>query len=431
MIKYYFKEDKMLRLFIRLILLISIISVSSAKEIDLKYVQKRAQETSPLKKQSSLFIKLNDLEKSNNSTAYYPQFSFDVQGTYQSDVFALPFKIPTMSVPAIPKDQYKALFNINQLVWDGGAVSANLSRSDMDLAVNNQLTEVNLFKIKETLNQIYFNILFLQDNLKTLNSALALLDSNRSMIESAVKNGVMLKSNLESINIEIIKTKQKISEINSDKQSLIRMLSLWIDEDLPKDVILSTPQSETITEETANRPEFRFYDLRQKQAESGKDLISSTLNPKFMLFGQGGYGAPNQLNMFETTGSFYYIVGVKMQWMPFDWFNGSRKKESIDINKTMINIEKDNFDKTLKISLVKDKEDIDKYSALIVSDEEILNRQKNIVAEYYSRLKNNTITITDYLYQVNQQTLYDISLNVHKLQKINSVISLLTKSGNY
>ena len=120
-----------------------------------------------------------------------------------------------------------------------------------------------------------------------------------------------------------------------------------------------------------------------------------------------------------------------MQWTPFDWFNNSRKQEILEINKSFVNIEKENFDKNLKISLIKDSEDIEKYNMLITRDEDISSRQKLIVAEYFSKLKNNTITITDFLNQFNQQTQTEISLKLHKLQKLNALINLLTKSGNY
>ncbi len=431
MIKYFITEVRMLKNIFVLVLTISIVFVSNAKELDLKYVQQKAMSTSPLTKQRNYYQTISDLEKKSTRTVYLPQFTIDAQGTYQSDVFELPFKLSIVTIPVVPKDQYKVTLNVNQMIWDGGVASFNSDKSNIDLSVNNQQTEVNLFKVKEAVNQIYFNILFVQENLRILEIVKSQLDSNRYIIESAVKNGVMLKSNLQSIEIEIIRTEQKISEITSDRKALLKMLSMWIEEELTNDVVLNVPDELQKNTDLMNRPEYPYFELKKKQLDNGKDLISSILNPKFFAFGQGSYGSPNQLNMFETTGSFFYIVGLKMQWTPFDWFNNSRKQEILEINKSFVNIEKENFDKNLKISLIKDSEDIEKYNMLITRDEDISSRQKLIVAEYFSKLKNNTITITDFLNQFNQQTQTEISLKLHKLQKLNALINLLTKSGNY
>ncbi len=418
--------------FISLILAMVLLVAGSlfAKELTLNYCTEQALAKNPLQKKKLYYNTKAELEKESVTSNYFPQVSLDAQATYQSDVIEFSFPFPGAQSPYIPNEQYKINLNVKQMIWDGGITS---SRNDIIEAENNaKLSEVDvaLYPIKEMISDLYFKILFFQKSLKTLELNKKQLDTNRHIIESYVKNGVMYRSNLENISIQILRVQQKIDEVEISRNTLIKMLAEWIEEPLDNNVILQVPEVNSVEYDEINRPEYHLFATREKLLDESKGLVSTKLMPKIFAFGLAGFGSPNQFNLFESDASFYWMAGVKFQWTPFDWSSSSNKKQSIDVQKNILSAEREAFDKKLNVEIIKQKDEIQMYEDLMNADKEIIKRQESIVKEYFSRLENSTITVTDYLLQVNSLLKSQINYEMHKLQKINAEVKLLTKTGN-
>ena len=153
--------------------------------------------------------------------------------------------------------------------------------------------------------------------------------------------------------------------------------------------------------------------------------------PNVSAFAKGGYAIPNPFNMAKDGADFFYTIGLKFQWNFFDWGNNSRSKENLEINKELVKLDKAIFDKQFENSIVAYKEDISKYENLILKDKKIVDLQKLQCETLFTQFSGGTITITDYLTELNNLTQYDINLNTHQIQLISSHIKLLIKSGNF
>jgi outer membrane protein TolC len=401
-----------------------------ARELSLDYCTTQALAKSPLQKKKLYYKTKSELEQESVTSNYFPQISLDAQATYQSDVIEFSFPFPGAESPYIPNEQYKISLNLRQMIWDGGITS---SRNGFIEAENNAKlseVEVSLYPVKEMISDLYFKILFLQKSLKTLELNAKQLDTNRHVIESLVRNGVMYRSNLDNISIQILRVEQKIDEVKVSRSTLIKMLAEWIEEPIDGNDVLKVPEINSVEYTEIKRPEYELFASHEKLLDESKDLVSTKIMPKIFAFGLAGFGAPNQFNLFESDASFYWMAGVKFQWTPFDWSSSSNKKQSIDVQKNILMAERETFDKKLKIELIRQKEEIGMYQQLMDADNEIIKRQENIVKEYFSRLKNSTITVTDYLLQVNSLLKSQINYEMHKLQKISAEVKLLTKTGN-
>ena len=64
----------------------------------------------------------------------------------------------------MPKEQYSANIGINQLIYDGGNIKAAKRVSNQNTLANIQKVEVDIYKIKEQINKLYFSCLLLQEN---------------------------------------------------------------------------------------------------------------------------------------------------------------------------------------------------------------------------------------------------------------------------
>ncbi|HPI19762.1 MAG TPA: TolC family protein [Candidatus Kapabacteria bacterium] len=415
---------------ILIIFLIFQCSIALSQTVTLEECQKSARENSSYFKQLEKFKNINELEERNSYFSYLPQFSVEGQASYQSEVFSLPIKIPTIKIPEVAKDQYQLSIALNQIIWDGGTISKAKDISNSVAELNALNSETKLYKTKELVNTLYFSILILKENQNKLNAALNILNANLKQVNSLVENGVLLKSASDAIQVEIIKLNQNIQSVEKDIKSNIEVLeTVTLQKDLASMVFILPSVSENYTE--INRPEIKLLEKNTEVYDKNKELIFTTLMPKFFFFAKAGYASPNTLNFFEQDFSSFYILGLKMAWNPFDWGNNQRKREITEINKQNIEFDTEELNKSINSSLIKEKNDISKYNEMINEDRKIIEIQKEIVNEKFSMLKNGTVTTAEYISDFNSLLQSQINLETHKIMLINSKINLLTKTGNF
>ena len=90
---------------------------------------------------------------------WLPQINIVGQATYQNEVTELPIKLPNISVDPLSKDQYKVYADISQTIYDGGNIKNQKKLALAQSEIQNQQLTVDLDKLKERINQIYFGIL--------------------------------------------------------------------------------------------------------------------------------------------------------------------------------------------------------------------------------------------------------------------------------
>ncbi|MBU0727944.1 TolC family protein, partial [Patescibacteria group bacterium] len=163
--------------------------------LTLEYCQYKARANYPLHQQFELIQSAAELKINNLTTNWFPQLTINGQSTYQSDVTTLPLHVPGITIPEIDKDIYKVTLDVSNTLYDGGLTRGQKILENASLSVDQQNIEVELYKLREHINQIYFNALLLQENENLLNILKDEIESRLKIVESSVRNGVALQSN--------------------------------------------------------------------------------------------------------------------------------------------------------------------------------------------------------------------------------------------
>ena len=98
--------------------------------------------------------------------------------------------------------------------------------------VEDQKVEVELYKLKERINQIYLSILYLDEQLKQVDLVKADIQTGIKRVDAQVQNGVAFKSNLNMLKAELLKTDQRAIEIKSSRKGLVEALGLFMGQSL-------------------------------------------------------------------------------------------------------------------------------------------------------------------------------------------------------
>ncbi|HNW90347.1 MAG TPA: TolC family protein [Bacteroidales bacterium] len=405
------------------------VSAQQPDTISLNYCQQLALDNYPLIKQKALLSEAAGLKIKNLSTNYLPQISLNGQATYQSAVTEIPKISPMFDFPSMSKDQYKVTLDVNQMIWDGGSTSAQKKLETTGLQVDQLAVDVEIAKIKERVNLIYFNILLAQQNEKVIGNIQDELRSKLKKTEAGIRNEVLLQSNADVLKAELIKTEQQLIELANSKNAALNMLSEFINRPLYVTTVFKTPDNNTIEAVYDNkRLEMQLLDLQMNKLDISKSLVNTKVMPRFYAFGQGGYGRPG-FNMLSNDFDFFCIAGAKMSWNISGFYQSGREKRIIDIQKNILNTQKETFDKNLKIASQKDAADITKYKQLIGKDDEIIRLRQNITKTASIQLENGVITATEYVTELNAEMQAKLNLELHKIQMKMAEINYLTSMG--
>lgn len=367
----------------------------------------------PLAKQSQLLQAQAQLDKDAISTAKLPQFSLDVQATYQSDVIEVP--IPNSNIEPLNNDQYRGTLSVNQLIYNGGTIEASLNLKTAQLKTKQMQVEVNLNQLKQQINQLYFSILLSQKTELLLNAKRKQLQTKLNEVSSGIKYGIILPASDKIIKAEILKLNQQLTEVKSNKITLVKTLSQLISQPLNTTTLFENPVIETPLNSDLKRPELELFKLKKEEIAYNETLISKQTSPKLIGFATGGYGNPG-LNMLDDSFQPFYIAGIKLNWNVFDWNSNKKQRQSLAINKDIVDTETETFKLNTNIKLNQQQEEIEKIKTFIITDKEIIGLRKDVLKSSDSQLKNGVITSSAYITELTNLYEDENTLIRHKIQ---------------
>ena len=259
--------------FIIILILLFSIPMIGQQTITLQECYELATVNYPLAKQSHLLEEQNQLDKEVVSNTKLPQISIDAQATYQSDVIEIP--IPNSTIEPLNKDQYRATLSVNQLIYNGGATDASLDVKSAQLKTKQKQVEVNLYQLKQKINQLYFSILLSQETNLLLTAKQEQLQAKLSEVKSGVKYGVILPSSDKVLEAELLKINRVCNEaINKNWRRNKRLKYTVLDresfnevrEQIIEDLYIPLPDGYEPDEEWLNAPspEYKVGNVLQR-----------------------------------------------------------------------------------------------------------------------------------------------------------------------
>ena len=369
----------------------------------------------PIAKQKTLLATQNELDLEVIKTGKLPKIDFQAQATYQSDVIELPSSSPISTISPPNKDQYQATVSVNQLIYDGGLIDASLAEKSAFLKTQQKQVEVNLYKLKEQVSQFYFSILLLQEKSALLLAKKTQLETTLNEVKAGIKFGILLPNSDSVLEAELLKIGQQLMEVDLNKTSLMTTLSMLIGIPVSPNITLENPEISTKLNNEIERPELALFQLQKEKIEASEQLIDKKNSPKLSGFATGGYGNPG-LNMLENSFQPYYIAGIKLNWNVFDWNSTKKQRQSLQVNKEIIDSEQEVFELNTAMEMTQQQSEINKISAFIASDEEIISLRKKILDTSRSQLKNGVITSSAYVTELTNLFEAENNLSTHRIQ---------------
>ena len=410
-----------------LLFLISIGMSNINAQLTLEECQLKAKNNYPLIKQYDLLEKSREYSLSNANKAYFPQLSITAIGGV-IDGF------PEFSLPGQESSSNKynliSMVQLQQNIWDGGITSTKKSIIEAESKLEKADLDVSMYEIEERLNNLFFGTLLINEQMQQLALLRENLKRNLLIIQIAVDNGTAYKSDLDEINVEILNAEQKITELQSNKNAYIKILSAMIGNDLKEDEQFIRPEDYTADlSKTIKRPELSMFENQRIMLESKNDLKGTSLYPKIGLLGFGIFVYPGI--SFGTSDITQLLVGgISLSWEIGGLYTNSNQNELTQIGINKINTMQETFLFNTNLELSKTNAEIEKYRSLVESDKSILKLKHSIRSSFEVKYENGISTMSELLDRINDENIATQNLIMHEIQYLMALYKHKNISGN-
>ena len=389
--------------------------------------QQRAKENYPLIKQHELIGLSENYSLSNVSSGWLPRITLSAKATYQSDVTGIPIKTSFVNIEEMNKDQYQAIMEVSQILYDGGEISKQKKITRASSEVDQKQLEVDLYAVNDRVNNLFFGILLLQEQMKQNKLLQEELQRNYDRVSSYIQSGIANQSDLDAVKVNQLNTTQRQTELRSACDAYLNMLSVFVGEKLVEDDLQKPQTKEGLL--SINRPELSLIDARINQLKVQEEMIDARNFPKLGAFVQGGYGNPG-LNMLKNAFTTYYIAGMRFSWSLNGFYTRKNERQLLRTGRLRLENQKEIFLFNTGLQLTQQSNEEKKLQSLIMDDDEIIRLRENIRISSEVKVQNGTLSVTDLLRDLTLEDQAHQNKLLHEIQLLKTMYDIKNTTNN-
>ena len=404
----------------------------------LQECQEAAEHNYPLIRQYDLIGKTTQLTVENIGKGWLPQVSASAQATLQSDVASWPEQMQSvyqqmgLNMKGLKKDQYRIGIDVNQTVYDGGVIRSQKEIAQRQGAIEEAQTEVTMYQVRSRVNEMYFALLLLDEQI-TLNADLQeLLLSSEKKLESMFRHGTAAESDYLSVKAERLNVVQQATNLQAQRRTLAMMLSTFCGIEVQQ-VQKPVQYTAMSSQQSVQRPELKVIEAQLRLADAQEKSLDAALMPKVGVFAQGFYGYPGY-NMFDDMmrhrWSLNGMVGARLSWNIGALYTRKNDKAKIQLQREMAATSRDVFLFNNNLEQMQQNENMERYRRLMADDDEIIALRSSVRKAAESKLAHGIIDVNDLLKEINAENNAQVQKSIHEIEMLKEMYNLKITTNN-
>ncbi len=385
----------------------------------------------PLIRHYGLIEKTTSLTVSNLEKQWLPQVSAQAQATYQSDVMSWPEQMQTMlsglglELDGLKKDQYKVGVDVQQTVYDGGAIKSRQEIAERQGEVETAQNDAKIYGVHQRVNEMYFGLLLVEEQIRLNRDLQELLGANEKKLAAMLKGGTASESDYLNVKAERLNAAQQLTSLEAQRTTLARLLSAFCGIEVTSP---TKPSADAASlPEEGPHPELRAIDAQLRLADAQEKALDAALKPKVGLFAQGYYGYPGY-NMFDDMMSHRWslngMVGARVSWNIGALYTRKNDKAKIQLQRDAAETSRDVFLFNNNLEQIQLDENISRYRKLMADDEEIISLRSRIRKAAESKLSHGIIDVNDLVKEINGENAARVQRSIHEIQMLKEIYDL-------
>ena len=402
----------------------------------LEQCQQAAERNYPLIAQHDLIARTTDLTVSNIQKGWLPQVTATAQATYQSAVTAWPDEMKGLmqqmgvDMKGLARDQYRVGLDMQQTLYDGGAIRAQRQVAREQGAVQQAQLDVTLYNVRQRVDDMFFGLLLLEDQMRLNADLQELLAASEKKLASMVKHGTAAQCDLNNVTAERLNVVQQHTTLESQYRVLQSMLATFCGIEITG---LVKPAAIDAAGADNNRPELSLIDSQLRLADAQDHALNAALLPRLGLFAQGYYGYPGY-NMFKDMmsrdWSWNGMVGARLTWNIGALYTHRNDKAKVQLQRETAQNQREVFLFNNRLEQMQYREAIERYRSLMAQDEKIITLRQQVRKAAESKLSHGIIDVNDLVREINSENAARVQQSIHEIEMLKQMYDLKYTTNN-
>ena len=423
----------------RHLLLAMVLSASlSTQAITLKESLQMAHDNYPAIRQYQLIEQTRDFTLENASKGWLPQVSTSAGAYAFTDPIKSNEQIARMGID-FKNYMANASVTIRQNLYDGGEIAAQKEVASAQSEVQKHQLHVSMYGINERVQQIYFSILLLDEQIVLNELHQKDLSTSEKNIRSLIKGGIANQSDLDAILVECLKLKQQKDAIAVSRQAYLQMLGVLIGKELMvseklekpsmESNVLRTPEGTTSDSSSSlflaknwgiNRPELQYYDSQNLLIDARRKQLDTRLRPTLSLFGMGMLHSKvsDMINYGMLAG------GISLSWNIGALYTRKNDIRKLEVQRQMNDIQREVFLFNNRLQNEHEYGIIASLRKQIAQDTEIISLRESIRSKSDRKVQLGTESVNELVRDINAVNLAKTQKAMHEIQLLQEIYKL-------
>ncbi len=403
-------------------------------QLTLDECQRLAEQHYPLIQQTDLIWQTEALTLNQLQKGWLPQINASAQVTLQSDVAQWPSSLTQMlratgQTPpqGMGRDQYKLMLNLDQSLYDGGRIQQQKRVAQADAHVQQQETAVQLYALRQRVDDLFFGILLVSEQLENNALLQRLLTDNVRKLNAGVKNGTLVESHVATLQAEQVRAEQTAISLRAQRHSLQRLLAAFIGRKVNDVQQLVRPAKPLLSSMESHRPELALFEARNTVIQQREHLLHTTLRPRISAFAQGWYGYPG-FNLFDDMyrrrWSVNALVGVRAVWNLSAFYTYRNASAQLAAARRQNEVAREVFRFNQHLQSAQEDEETARLRALTHTDDSLINLCRQVREATAVRLLHGTADVNDFLQDLTRENQARVARTTHEIQLLQALYRL-------
>ena len=384
--------------------------------LSLNEARSMARDNYPSIRQYRLIEQSRDFTLDNVMKGWLPQVSISAGAYGFTDILK-----SNQRMDQIGMDMNNCMANasvtIKQSVYDGGQIAARKKVVWAESKVQKQQLDVSMYAINEQVDQLFFSILLLDEQLEQNALLQKDLATSEQTIRSMMTGGIANQTDLDAILVERLKAEQKNESLLASRQTYLRMLGVFVGKDLVAAAETLEKPAQGYVRANVNRPELKYYASQNLLLDAQRKQLNTQLRPTVGIFGMGMVHS----KMSDMLNNGMMVAGVSVSWNIGALYTRKNDIRKIEVQRQINDSQREVFLFNNRLQNEEANGAIASLKRQIEKDEEIVRLRENIRGKSDRKVELGTKSVNELVSDINAVSLARAQKAMHEIQLLKEI----------
>ena len=384
--------------------------------LSLNEARSMARDNYPAIRQYRMIEQSRDFTLDNVMKGWLPQVSISAGAYGFTDILKSDKKMEQAGMD-MNNFMANASVMIKQSVYDGGQIAARKKVVWAESQVQKQQLDVSMYATNEQVDQLFFGILLLDEQLKQNALLQKDLATSEQTIRSMMAGGIANQTDLDAILVERLKAEQQNESLLASRQTYLRMLGVFVGKDLVAAAETLEKPAQGYVRANVNRPELNYYASQNLLLDAQRKQLNTQLRPTVGIFGMGMVHS----KMSDMLNNGMMVAGVSVSWNIGALYTRKNDIRKIEVQRQINDSQREVFLFNNRLQNEEANGAIASLKRQIEKDEEIVRLRENIRGKSDRKVELGTKSVNELVSDINAVSLARAQKAMHEIQLLKEI----------